>query len=123
MERLKNEVGVKNYLRWSGRELGVGFTPLLELSLEVNPHINKDIHIFYKPEFLNYGRSGKGRPVSFMLYYYLKKGILNDLKMITTAGFGNFMRALTELIPLIRPAITPKAHMGSNFSRRERRFH
>ncbi|MEE9509795.1 MAG: PLP-dependent lyase/thiolase [Candidatus Bathyarchaeia archaeon] len=112
LERLKNEVGVKNYLRWSGGELGVGFTPLLELPLEVNPHINKDIHIFYKPEFLNYGGSGKGRPVSFMLYYYLKKGILNDLKMITTAGFGNFMRALTELIPLIHPTITPKAHMG-----------
>ena len=53
LERLKNEVGVKNYLRWSGGELGVGFTPLLELPLEVNPHINKDIQIFYKPEFLN----------------------------------------------------------------------
>ena len=112
MERLKSEVDVKNYLQWSGGELGVGFTPLLELPLEVNPHIKRDIHVFYKPEFLNYGGSGKERPVSFMLYYYLKKGILNDLKMITTAGFGNFMRALTELIPLICPTITPKAHMG-----------
>jgi hypothetical protein len=47
-----------------------------------------------------------------MLYYYMQKGLLDDIKVITTAGFGNFMRALTDLISLINPNITPKAHMG-----------
>lgn len=112
LEVLKKEIDVKSYLRWSGEELGVGFTSLLEIPEEVNPYARNGISIFYKPEFLNNGGSGKGRPVSFMLYYYMKKRALNDIKIITTAGFGNFIRAITELIPFINPTIIPKAHMG-----------
>ncbi len=112
LEELKKYVDIKSYLRWSGQVLGIGFTPLLEIPKEINPYLKKGIRIFYKPEFLNYGGSGKGRPTSFMLYYYMKKNVLNHIKTITTAGFGNFMRALTELILIINPAITPKAHMG-----------
>lgn len=111
LEKLRIEIDIRSYLKWSG-ELGVGFTPLLEIPEEVNPYARKSIPIFYKPEFLNYGGSGKGRPVSFMLHYYMKKGVLNSIKTISTAGFGNFMKALTELLPQINPTITPKAYMG-----------
>jgi len=95
-----------------GRELGVGFTPLKEIPREVNPYASNGVHIFYKPEFINNGGSGKGRAVSFMLYYYMREGILNNIEIITTAGFGNFIRTLTDLLPLVNPNITPKAHMG-----------
>lgn len=95
-----------------GKELGVGFTPLKEIPQEVNPYACNGVHIFYKPEFINNGGSGKGRPVSFMLRYYMMEGILNNVKTITTAGFGNFIRTLTDLLPLVNPNITPKAHMG-----------
>jgi cysteine synthase len=112
LEELKKEIDIKSYLRWSGEELGIGFTPLLEIPEEVNPYTRKDIRIFYKPEFLNYGGSGKGRPVSLMLYYYMRKGLLDNIKVITTAGFGNFMRTLTDILHKMNPTITPKAHMG-----------
>ena len=112
LEELKNDIDIKTYLKWLGQALGIGFTPLLEIPEEVNYHSSDGIRIFYKPEFLNYGGSGKGRPVSFMLHYYMSNGVLADIETITTAGFGNFMRNLTEIIQQINLNITPKAHMG-----------
>ena len=112
LEELKKDIDIKTYLRWLGQALGIGFTPLLEIPEEVNYHASDGIRIFYKPEFLNYGGSGKGRPVSFMLHYYMSNGVLVDIETITTAGFGNFMRNLTEIIQQIDLTITPKAHMG-----------
>lgn len=111
LETLQKEVDIPKYFHWLS-ELSIGFTPLLELPEKVNPYARKGIHIFYKPEFLNRGGSGKGRPAAFMLYYYLQTGVLKNVKTITTAGFGNFTRALVEVIPRINPAITTKAHIG-----------
>jgi len=112
LEELKKNIDIKTYLRWLGQVLGIGFTPLLEIPEEINYYARDGIRIFYKPEFLNSGGSGKGRPVSFMLNYYMRNGILADIETITTAGFGNFMRSLTENIHHINLTITPKAHMG-----------
>ncbi len=111
-EELKKDIEIKTYLKWLGQTLGIGFTPLLEVPEEVNCYARDGIRIFYKPEFLNYGGSGKGRPVSFMLHYYMQNGVLADINTITTAGFGNFMRNLTEILQQINLTITPKAHMG-----------
>jgi cysteine synthase len=112
IDELKKEIDITNYLRWSSQVLGIGLTPLLEIPQEINHYSRDGVHIFYKPEFLNSGGSGKGRPVSFMLYYYLQKGILDNIETITTAGFGNFMRSLTEIIHQLNLPITTKAHMG-----------
>lgn len=113
LEALKHTVNLHRYRLWASQELGVGFTPLIEIPKEVNPYLRKDIHIYYKPEFLNTGGSGKGRSVSFMLYYYHQLGLLNGVKIITTAGFGNFIRTLTEIMPRTNFHITPKANMSS----------
>lgn len=48
-----------------------------------------------------------------MLYYYRQLGVLDGVKIITTAGFGNFIRTLTEILPRTKFHITPKANMSS----------
>ena len=112
LQRLSERIDVPEYLRWSARELGVGFTPLVEIPEEVNSYARENIRILYKPEYLNAGGSGKARAVSFMLYYYRELGSLNRVKKITTAGFGNFIRSLVALLPSVKPDIVPVAYMA-----------
>lgn len=85
---------------------------MLQLPEDVNPYAKDSIQILYKPEYLNRGGSGKGRPVSFMLYYYKELGKLDRIEYITTAGFGNFIRSLAELCPFVNPNITLVTYMS-----------
>lgn len=109
---LQNKIDITKYRKWISTELGIGCTPLRELPDELNPYQKDGIQIYYKPEYLNRGGSGKGRSVSFLLYYYKSLGLLKGIKKITTAGFGNFIRALADVLPFIDSTIVPQAYMG-----------
>jgi cysteine synthase len=110
---LKNKIEISKFRIWSGKELNVGFTPLREIPKDMNPYARDNIHIHYKPEYLNRGGSGKSRSVSFMLSHYKKLELLEKVNKITTAGFGNFIRSLTDLLPIVNPNIVPEAYMGN----------
>jgi len=109
---LRDKLDITGYRRWCAVELGVGFTPLLEIHEDLNPYREDNIRILYKPEYLNFGGSGKARAVSFMLYYYWKSELLRQINRVTTAGFGNFIRALSALLPHVKPEIVPVAYMA-----------
>jgi cysteine synthase len=113
LQSLKNRFEISQYRLWSGKELGVGYTPLREIPKDMNPYAKNNIHIFYKPEYLNRGGSGKGRSASFMLSHYKKLGLLEKVNKITTAGFGNFIRSLAELLQIVNPNIVSEAYMGN----------
>jgi len=112
IESLRKKLNLNRFLKWC-RELGIGLTPLLELPKEVNPYLKDGIRIHVKLEYLNPSGSGKDRPVSFMLYYYNEIGLLNKVKRITTAGFGNFIKSLSFLLPRIGFNIQLESFMGN----------
>jgi len=117
LEEFRAQLDIVQYRRWLSQELGIGCTPLQEVPEELNPYAKDSIQIFYKPEYLNRGGSGKARSVSFMLFYYKQLGLLNGIKKITTAGFGNFIRTLADILPYIAPEIVPHAYMGRELLR------
>jgi cysteine synthase len=113
LEQLRESIDVLEYRKWSARELGVGFTPLIEIPENINRYARENIRVLYKPEYLNAGGSGKARAVSFMLYYYRELGLLKGIKKITTAGFGNFIRSLVALLPSLKADLVPVAYMAN----------
>jgi cysteine synthase len=113
LQRLGERINILEYRRWSTKELGVGLTPLIEIPEDINSYARENIRILYKPEYLNAGGSGKARAVSFMLYYYRELGLLDGIKRVTTAGFGNFVRSLVGLLPSVKPGIAPVAYMAN----------
>jgi len=112
IESLQEKLNIHQFLTWAIRKIGVGLTPLLELPEEVNPYLRKGIHVSIKPEYLNPSGSGKDRPVSFMLQYYDNIGLLTKINRIVTAGFGNFIKSLSTLLPQVKPNITLETFMG-----------
>jgi len=113
LQELRDRIDIAEYRKWSAKELGVGFTPLIEVPEDINSQARENIRIFYKPEYLNAGGSGKARAVSFMLYYYRVLGLLDGIERITTAGFGNFIRSLVALLPAVKADIVPIAYMAN----------
>jgi len=112
LEGLRAKIDIPKYLEWLGKRVGVAFTPLREAPQEINPYLNHGIRILYKPEYLNPSGSGKDRPVSFMLYYCKELGLLDGIKKITTAGYGNFIRSFPTILPFFDLDIVPEAYMG-----------
>jgi len=112
LQGVREKLDISEYRKWSARELGVGLTPLLEIPEDINRYARYNIRIFYKPEYLNAGGSGKARAVSFMLYYYRELGLLDRVKRITTAGFGNFIRSVVALLPSVKAGVVPVAYMA-----------
>jgi len=113
LEGLRTKIDVSKYLEWLGKRVGAAFTPLRKVPKEINPYSKNGIQILYKPEYLNPSGSGKDRPVSFMLFYYEKLGLLSGIKRITTAGFGNFIKSFPTILPFINPDIVPEAYISN----------
>ena len=71
------------------KESGIGFTPLIRIPRTINP-FDKEVPIFAKLEYTNFGESVKARPFATMYYLNLHEGKLDGKRKAVAATSGNF---------------------------------
>lgn len=91
-----SQLNLKEFYTWL-KDNGVGFTPLMRLPKQINPH-DDEIPVYAKLEYTNYGESIKAR--AFATMYYLNKaaGKLNGKPKAIAATSGNFGLAASYLL-------------------------
>ncbi|MEM5782635.1 MAG: pyridoxal-phosphate dependent enzyme [Candidatus Aenigmatarchaeota archaeon] len=93
---LRRHFDLNNFYSWLS-ELGIGFTNMLRIPETINP-FDKDIPIFAKLEYTNFGESVKARPFSTIYYLNFNEGRLDGKRKVVAATSGNFGLAGSYLL-------------------------
>lgn len=93
---LSKKLDLPHFYSWLN-ELGIGSTPLKRIPRTINP-FDKEIPIFAKLEYANFGESVKARPFATMYYLSLHSNRLNGKRKAVAATSGNFGLAGSYLL-------------------------
>jgi cysteine synthase B len=95
-KQLTSNLNLKDYYIWL-KENGVGYTPLTRLPKQINPY-DKEIPIYAKIEYVNFGESIKARAFATMYYLNRINGKLNNKPKAIAATSGNFGLAASYIL-------------------------
>lgn len=96
IQTLGKKLHLPHFYSWL-KELGIGFTPLIRMPQTINP-FDREIPIFAKLEYANFGESVKARPFAAMYYLNSHNGKLKGKKKAVAATSGNFGLAGSYLL-------------------------